>query len=108
MRAEREMRAGRDEAPVATAPTASYWRLLRAYWVTGLVVGSYLSLKLLARFRGPESLERALRTRHVRNARRIFRTIVTMQGLYIKVGQLISILTNFLPEEFRAELEGLQ
>jgi predicted unusual protein kinase regulating ubiquinone biosynthesis (AarF/ABC1/UbiB family) len=28
--------------------------------------------------------------------------------LFIKVGQLISIMTNFLPEEFRRELEGLQ
>ena len=27
---------------------------------------------------------------------------------FIKVGQLISILTNFLPPEFRAELEQLQ
>ena len=33
---------------------------------------------------------------------------VELQGLFIKVGQLISIMTNFLPEEFRRELEGLQ
>ena len=45
---------------------------------------------------------------HLRNARRIERTICELQGLFIKVGQLISIMTNFLPEEFRRELEGLQ
>ena len=48
------------------------------------------------------------RKKHLRNARRIQRTIARLQGLFIKVGQLISIMTNFLPEEFRAELEGLQ
>ena len=43
-----------------------------------------------------------------RHARRIHKTISRLQGLFIKVGQLISIMTNFLPEEFRSELEGLQ
>src|SRR5690606_16110131 len=42
------------------------------------------------------------------NARQIVRTIVDLQDQLIKVGQLISIMTNFLPEEFRRELEGLQ
>src|SRR5439155_2335826 len=42
------------------------------------------------------------------NARRIERAIVRAGGLFIKVGQLISIMSNFLPEEFRHELEGLQ
>ena len=43
-----------------------------------------------------------------RNARRVERTIVELQGLFIKVGQLLSIMANFLPAEFRAGLEGLQ
>ena len=34
--------------------------------------------------------------------------MVELQGLFIKVGQLISIMANFLPEAFRRELEGLQ
>ncbi|MBT8494793.1 MAG: hypothetical protein KJO07_17180, partial [Deltaproteobacteria bacterium] len=50
----------------------------------------------------------ALARKHRRNARRIEKTIISLQGLYIKVGQLISIMTNFLPEEFRQQLEGLQ
>ena len=40
--------------------------------------------------------------------RRVERTIISLQGLFIKVGQLLSIMANFLPEEFRSELEGLQ
>src|SRR5262249_30572400 len=45
---------------------------------------------------------------HKKNARRVYLTILELQGLFIKVGQALSILANFLPEAFRAELEGLQ
>ncbi|MDQ3365896.1 MAG: AarF/UbiB family protein [Myxococcota bacterium] len=83
-------------------------RSWRAYWTTFRVIGSYLWLRFRARFHEGPWVERALRTVHLRNARRIERTIIELQGLFIKVGQLISIMTNFLPEEFRRELEGLQ
>src|SRR5262249_22567152 len=45
---------------------------------------------------------------HLHNARRVERTIVELQGLFIKVGQLLSIMANFLPAEFRSGLEALQ
>src|SRR6185312_2236090 len=45
---------------------------------------------------------------HKRNAALVNATILELQGLFIKVGQLLSIMANFLPEEFRSELEGLQ
>src|SRR5215510_7520910 len=83
-------------------------RSWRAYWVTFLVIGSYLVLRLRARFHDNHWVEHALRATHLRNARRIEHTICGLQGLFIKVGQLISIMTNFLPEEFRRQLEGLQ
>jgi len=83
-------------------------RSWRAYWVTFLVIGSYLILRLRARLHAEAWIEHALRETHLRNARRIERAICDLQGLFIKVGQLISIMTNFLPEEFRRELEGLQ
>ncbi len=83
-------------------------RSWRAYWTTWKVIWSYLWLRFRARFHSPTWAEHALREVHLRNARRIERTIIELQGLFIKVGQLISIMTNFLPEEFRKELEGLQ
>ncbi len=83
-------------------------RSLRAYWTTWVVIGSYLWLRFRARFHSDAWVEHKLRQINLRNARRIERTIVELQGLFIKVGQLISIMTNFLPEEFRRELEGLQ
>ncbi len=83
-------------------------RSLRAYWATWRVIWSYLWLRFRSRFHSPEWATHNLRTVHLRNARRIEGTIIELQGLFIKVGQLISIMTNFLPEEFRKELEGLQ
>ncbi|HWO26520.1 MAG TPA: AarF/UbiB family protein [Kofleriaceae bacterium] len=83
-------------------------RSLRAYWTTFWVIGSYLWLRLRMRLHSDAWIEHKLRETHLRNARRIERTIIELQGLFIKVGQLISIMTNFLPEEFRRELEGLQ
>jgi predicted unusual protein kinase regulating ubiquinone biosynthesis (AarF/ABC1/UbiB family) len=94
---------------VATGrPPARLFRFLTAYWVTFVVISSYMSLRFWARFRSDEAVARSLARKHLRNARRIERAIVSLQGLYIKVGQLISIMTNFLPHEFRRELEGLQ
>jgi predicted unusual protein kinase regulating ubiquinone biosynthesis (AarF/ABC1/UbiB family) len=99
----RRYRSGKNSRP---PPLRS--RSWRAYWVTFLVIGSYLVLRLRARLHAHTWIEHALRETHLRNARRIERTICDLQGLFIKVGQLISIMTNFLPEEFRRELEGLQ
>ena len=94
---------------LATArPPARIGRFFKAYWVTFIVIASYLSLRVQARFRSPDAIMRLLERKHRRNSRRIERAIVHLQGLYIKVGQLISIMTNFLPAEFRTQLEGLQ
>jgi ubiquinone biosynthesis protein len=94
--------------PQPRAPLGPTLRIIKAHWVTLLVIASYLSVKFQARFRSPATIERLLERKHHLNARRIERTLVQLQGLFIKVGQLISIMTNFLPEAFRHELEGLQ
>ena len=89
-------------------PPAGRIRFIKAYWTTLVVIFSYLLLRLLGRFMPRRRYESRLYALHKRNARRIERTILKLQGMFIKAGQLISIMTNFLPEEFRAELEGLQ
>jgi ubiquinone biosynthesis protein len=83
-------------------------RLLTAYFVTAQVTLSYVGLVLSRRFRSAESYQRATRAKHQLNARRIEAGIVRLRGLFIKVGQLISIMANFLPDAFRDELRGLQ
>lgn len=83
-------------------------RLVRIYATLVRVLASYLWLRLWRPLLSDERYDALLTARHRSNARRIERAIVRAGGLFIKVGQLISILTNFLPEEFRRELEGLQ
>jgi predicted unusual protein kinase regulating ubiquinone biosynthesis (AarF/ABC1/UbiB family) len=72
------------------------------------IVLSYVFLRLRRRFHTQESGEELLQRLHRENARRVLVTIEELQGLFIKVGQLISVLANMLPEAFRKELEKLQ
>jgi len=89
-------------------PVAASWRFIKAYLTTFLVLASYLWLNIKTRLRGEQYRERLIVSVHRRNAVRIEKTIIRLQGLFIKVGQLFSIMTNFLPEEFRSGLENLQ
>jgi predicted unusual protein kinase regulating ubiquinone biosynthesis (AarF/ABC1/UbiB family) len=84
------------------------FRLLRVYRTTFRILLSYGLFSLARRVRGSGWAEGAAPRVHRHNARRAMRTIVTVQGLFIKVGQLVSILSNFLPTDFRDELAGLQ
>jgi predicted unusual protein kinase regulating ubiquinone biosynthesis (AarF/ABC1/UbiB family) len=96
-------------APMAMrGVSASRWRFLRAYSTTFFVIGSYLWLSLCARVLGSAWRDAHVGEVHTKNARRVYATILKLQGLFIKVGQLLSIMANFLPPEFRSELEGLQ
>jgi ubiquinone biosynthesis protein len=83
-------------------------RLFTAYFVTTQVALSYLGLAVARRFRRPTALERLTLEKHRRNARRIEKAILKLRGLFIKVGQLISIMANVLPDAFREELQRLQ
>lgn len=99
-------------APLTPAPfrarAVGRFRFLRAYWTTFLVISSYLWLSLGRRFWGEGWYQNRIPEAHRRNARRVERTIMALQGLFIKVGQLLSIMANFLPEQFRGGLAGLQ
>jgi predicted unusual protein kinase regulating ubiquinone biosynthesis (AarF/ABC1/UbiB family) len=84
------------------------WRFVRAYTTTFFVIASYLWLAARSRVFGRAWRDAQTGDTHTRNARRVYATILRLQGLFIKVGQLLSIMANFLPPEFRAELEALQ
>lgn len=72
-----------------------------------ILVG-YAWLGLWRPLLGPSLYETKLIERHRDSSRRLTRAILELGGLFIKVGQLFSILTNFLPQDFRAGLEQLQ
>src|SRR5688572_4997376 len=83
-------------------------RLFYAWSVTAWVLLSYLGVQLAGWVRGAAWREEALLRCHARNARRVARALTRLQGLFVKVGQLLSMLTSFLPAEFRSGLESLQ
>jgi ubiquinone biosynthesis protein len=97
---------GRPLAPRGSA--AQRWRFVRAYWTTFVVIGSYFWFSFASRVLGKSWADDHVGDVHATNARRVERTIVRLQGLFIKVGQLLSIMANFLPAQFRSGLEGLQ
>lgn len=105
-------------SPAAPAPVdadshrplsaARRFRLFRVYRTTLQILLSYGLFNLAKLVRGADWAAGALPRVNRRNARRAMRTILAVQGLFIKVGQLVSILSNFLPADFRDELAGLQ
>src|SRR5580704_5850245 len=102
-------RGGEGHAPaVYRAPASGGWRFLRAWATTFLVIGSYVWLAIKSRAFGRAYRAERIAGIHRKNAQRVEATILALQGLFIKVGQLLSILANFLPEEFTSGLEGLQ
>ena len=89
-------------------PARRRGRQARAYLAALRVAFSYLAFDLVARARGPRWADRRRPALHARNGRRVREAILRLRGLFIKAGQLASVLTNLLPEPFRVELEGLQ
>lgn len=83
-------------------------RKRKAYTIAFRVFMSYIGLDLKARFFGKAYYERRIKALHLKNAERIKVQIQELQGLFVKIGQLVSNLSNVLPEEFRAPLEELQ
>jgi ubiquinone biosynthesis protein len=96
------------EYAIQRAGTPTRFRALKAYSLTARILLGYLWLRRWKPILGASLYEQRLVALHRRNSRRIVEAILELKGLFIKVGQLISILTNFLPPEFRAELEQLQ
>jgi len=84
------------------------YRIRKAYWTTFIVMMSYVWLYTKAKFFGKSYAKKRLLDLHLRNAERVKKTILHLQGLFIKVGQMLSILTNFLPKAFHEPLEALQ
>lgn len=83
-------------------------RMRKAYGVSFRVMLSYAWLYLRKRLFGQQYYDRRISLLHQVNAQRVKVAVLQLQGLFIKVGQLLSILSNFLPEAFQEPLESLQ
>lgn len=83
-------------------------RVRKAYWTAAVVMFSYLWLNLKSKVLGQAYYDKHIIALHLRNAERIKVTILELKGLFIKIGQLLSIMSNFLPDEFQKPLAELQ
>src|SRR5690242_4706838 len=84
-------------------------RLIRATRVFAIIFLSYLWQMSWARL-WPKVYGTKQRWKkiHRRNARRMYKGFVRLRGVYIKLGQILSIMGTFLPREYVEELEALQ
>ncbi|MGK3998750.1 ABC1 kinase family protein [Sorangium sp. So ce1024] len=95
-------------------------RLLRALFAFAVILTSYLiQLGLVRVFArrlgggaGARELPGWLAARRARvdqnNARRLLRVMLKLRGVFIKLGQVLSIMGGFLPRAYAKELEQLQ
>ena len=92
-------------------------RSVRAFFLIASVLVSYgwqwlLANWLLAKWVPSKGLRERLDARwtrvHDRNATRLERGFTELRGVFIKLGQVISVLGGFLPEQYRRALEKLQ
>lgn len=98
-------------------------RLVRALWVFGLIFFGYLSqyglTLLLERWDKdpvtgrehrelPGWLVRRQKRLDERNAKRLLDGMLELRGVYIKLGQILSIMGGFLPRVYTKQLEQLQ
>src|SRR5215475_2151694 len=84
-------------------------RLVRATRVFLVIFLSYLWQMSWAKL-WPTRFDTSKRWKKVnrRNARRMYKGFVRLRGVYIKLGQILSVMGTFLPHEYTEELEGLQ
>lgn len=83
-------------------------RARKAHWTAAVVMLSYAGLMIGKKFFGARYYEKRIMDLHLRNAQRVKKAILELNGLFIKIGQMLSILGSFLPEEFQKPLEELQ
>jgi len=82
-------------------------RFLHALFVFGRIFVSYLVQLGLEKVLG-RLVESRWRAVHTRNARRLANGCIRLRGVFIKMGQILSIMGTFLPRAYMKELEKLQ
>jgi len=83
-------------------------RARKAYRVTSKILVSYLWIFLAKRIFGKSYYKNRIEAVHTKNAKRVKELILELQGLFTKVGQLLSVMSGFLPEQYMEVLESLQ
>jgi len=83
-------------------------RSLRALLLFWTVFASYGFEWLLARALPTAVATRRMQNAHRKNARRLVHGFTALRGVFIKMGQVLSVMGTFLPSAYAEELEALQ
>jgi len=83
-------------------------RSFRASLLFWTIIWSYAWEWLLARVLGSARSQARLSRAHLRNARRLAGGFARLRGVFIKMGQVLSVVGTFLPSAFGEALETLQ
>ena len=83
-------------------------RSIRALLLFWTIIVGYAWEWLLARVLSKERSHRRLQRAHLRNARRLADGFARLRGVFIKMGQVLSVVGTFLPSAFGEALESLQ
>jgi predicted unusual protein kinase regulating ubiquinone biosynthesis (AarF/ABC1/UbiB family) len=85
---------------------------LRLYYCLIIVIYIWLRinflLKVIRPFLKKEKFKEFALKHHTKNARLLYRTILKLRGLFIKVGQFLSMRVDLLPSPYTKELSKLQ
>lgn len=69
---------------------------------------SYSFLVFTRKIRTKANYEKRLNKLHYKNAKRVNKLVLELKGLFVKAGQLMSMMSNVLPEAYAEVLESLQ
>lgn len=83
-------------------------RSLRALAVFFTILASYGAFYALRALLGRERTAKRLELVHERNAERLAEGCTRLRGVFIKLGQVLSVLGSFLPRAYGGALERLQ
>jgi predicted unusual protein kinase regulating ubiquinone biosynthesis (AarF/ABC1/UbiB family) len=85
---------------------------LRLYYCVTIVIYIWLRinflLKVIRPFLKKEKFKEFALKHHTKNAHLLYRTILKLRGLFIKVGQFLSMRVDLLPSPYTKELSKLQ
>jgi predicted unusual protein kinase regulating ubiquinone biosynthesis (AarF/ABC1/UbiB family) len=83
-------------------------RRRKAFSASFKIAWSYAKLFILKKVLGERYYSKRIEKLHILNANRTKNVILELNGLFLKVGQLISIMSNIAPEAYGHILESLQ
>ena len=84
------------------------FRFLISFFLLGQIGISYICHLILQRIFGKQKMKKHWKRIHAINAKRLVRTCLRLRGVFIKFGQIMSMMGTFLPQSYTRELEKLQ